>query len=559
MSLASDKTSSDEEPELPETSVGSGLTAEDLVVEDGRDLEKGRAYCPNDGCSWWVPIGREHLADRHVCPAVEGVYDIPDGLVDASDLTSEEYLAMFAEDGVWTQEAANAVIDDLRPRPRSERIRLLFGFELFDYQQAQADDPCPDKSVNCGRQIGKTETGGAIGADAALFSAVPSGHDVMFAGDVKDTALEMFRRCKRHLERCPLSLEQIGVTDDNKTVWEFQNGSRILSGTLKDGGDTERGVLPKVIVVDESALIKRSAFQDVIEPMFATHGDDHELYVVSTPRGETGYHYDANVPDRDPDYFSPHSVPTSANPLVDDAFLLKKRTSTDSISWRQEWLGEFVSDGNAYIPASIYRPCQADLDTLDPDRGYLRVQDHPKDGVEYYGACDVAGEGRDRTVYLVMTGDGTVVHVENEETSKTPAVLGRIGTLHQEFDFVSMLVDKNSLGEGVVSFSEVDRSLSMVVDGVPFSLQQKSKMYKALKKSFEGEELQLPKHGRLERETTRLQFEFTANRHVKVHAPESSDGEGLAHDDHPDALALANWARTHGKTRGRRPRGRRPR
>ncbi|RDZ53131.1 hypothetical protein C5C07_15460 [Haloferax sp. Atlit-4N] len=553
MSLAPDQLSSDEEFELPETAVGSGIAPDDLVVEDGRVLEDGRAYCPNEGCTWWVPVGREHLADRHVCPAEEGVYDIPDDLVDASDLSSTEYLSLFVEDGVWTQDAANDLIEDLKPRPRSERIRLLFGWELFDFQRAMADDPCPDVSVNCGRQIGKTETGGAIGADAALFSAIESGHDVMFAGDVKDTAVEMFRRCTQHFERCPLSLEQIGVAKDNETSWEFANSTRILSGTLKDGGDNERGVLPKVIVVDEGALIKRSAFQDVIEPMFATHGDDHELFVVSTPRGEAGYHYDANTPDNEPDYFSPHSVPTSANPLVDDDFLLKKRASTDSISWRQEWLGEFVSEGNAYIPTSIYRPCQHDLPTAPGEFNSVRVGDHPRPGVEYYGGCDVAGEGRDRTVYIIMTGDGTAVHIENEETSKTPAVLGRIGALHAEFDTVAFGVDKNSIGEGVVQFADVDRSLSNVVEGIPFSTPQKSAMYKALKKAFEGEELTLPKHGRLERETTKMRYEYTANRHVRVHHPENG------HDDHPDALALANWVRNNrSKKTTRRRRGTSP-
>ncbi len=524
----------------PPTSLdGNDITPEDLVAEPGR-LGQDRMCCPHPDCPWWVPEGQEHLADSHHC--VGPVYTNVDrsGLVDTSDVEKpEDYFAKFLpETGPFDEDEFVSLAKDAIPRPRSERLRLLFDFDAFGYQRAILDDPNPDASVNMGRQVGKTETGGAIGADAILFSAIPTGDDVAFFGDVQDTASEMFRRCKKHLNNCPIPLDKLGVEKDNETYWEFLGDSRLLTMSLNNGGDNERGKLPKVAIVDEAALCERSAFSEVVEPMFMTHGDAHEMFVMSTPRGQTGYHYDANMPDREPEYFSAHTVPAWGNPIVSESWLRKKRSSTDSDTWRQEYLGEFVSEGNAYIPTSTYRPCQHDLPTERGEFGSLQVEGHPKRGAEYYGAVDVAGGGKDRTVYMVMTRSGTVVHIESEDKSKIPAVLGRIGALNETYDFVHFLVDQNSLGQGVVDFSEIDAELSSFVEGIAWSTPTKSAMYKALKNAFESEDIQLPKHGRLERETTKLKFEFTPNRHVRVSHPKNG------HDDHPDALAMANYVRS---------------
>lgn len=521
--------------------VESGIDAADLEPAPGR-LGQQKMCCPHPDCPWWVPEGREHLADSHSCVGPYYEQLDRDGLIDTCDVDGpEDYVEKFiGDDGTieFEELAADAI-----PRPRSERLRLLFDFDAFDYQQAAIDDQNPDKSVNLARQVGKTETGGAIGADSVLFSAYPDGHDVAFFGDVADTAYEMFRRCKQRLKQCPLPLELLNVNKDNETYWEFGNGeTRLVTGSLNNGGDNERGKLPKVVIVDEAALCERSSFVDVIEPMFATHGDDHELFVMSTPRGQTGFHFDANQPDRDPRYFSVHNVPTWANPLVSEGWLARRQASVDSDTWQQEYLGIFIEEGNNYIPTSLYRRCQTDFRTTDvpaTTNPTLRVVGHPLPDTTYFIGVDVAGAGTDRTVYLVITADGTVVHVESEDTSQTPNVLGRVGELYREFDSQSIYVDKNSLGEGVVSWGAVDDDpgFRRALDGIPFSTPRKSAMYKSLKQTFESSALQLPKHGALERETTRLTFEFTANRHVRVHHPENG------HDDHPDALALANYAR----------------
>jgi hypothetical protein len=521
-----------------ETAAGSadhlGIDPESLVPDEGR-LGGARLRCPHPDCSWWVPEDRAHLAAAHRCtgPVYEAI-DRSELVSVGPETTPEAYVEHFV--GYDGQLDFRALAEDARQRPRSERLALLFDFTPFDYQRAMLDDPHPDVSVNTGRQTGKTETGGALAADAVLFDTYLTDDDVGIFGDVHGTAMEMFRRCKNRLKQSPLPLDALHIDRDNETFWEWDNDTRVFTGSLNGGGDNERGKLPKVVIVDEAALCERSSFEQVVEPMFMTHGDDHELYVMSTPRGQTGYHYSANDPEREPDYFSAHSVPAWANPRTASTWLRKKQANTDSDTWRQEYRGEFIEEGNTYIPSSLYRPCQTDLG-VDRRGTALTVPGHPERGIAYFGGCDVAGGGDDRTVYIVLAADGTVVHIEAEDTSKTPQVVGRIGALVNRYNIVEFRVDGNSLGTGVVDYSEVDDSLQPVVEGVPFSTPRKSKMYKQLKKAFEDEALALPKHARLERETTRLQYEYTGNRHVKVSHPENG------HDDHPDALALANSAR----------------
>lgn len=348
----------------------------------------------------------------------------------------------------------------------------------------------------------------------------------MFAGDVKQTAVEMFRRAKEYFEeRCLIPKEQLQVATDNKLSWEFEHGERILTGTLQGGGDTERGVLPKVIVVDESALIEKDAFEKVIEPMFATHGDDHELYLLSTPRGKSGYHYRANEPGLEPGYFSAHSVPASANPLVGEKFLVKKWKGTDEISWRQEWLGEFVEVGNVYIPTDDVRPCVADNRDAHP-----ATDEH-----RYFIGIDVARRGNDRTVYTVLAGNGDIAYLDSEEQSDLSNVLAEIERLVERFDATAAWIDENAVGGGVVDFA--DHGLDDILEPFTFSTKKKQRLYRRLKSDFEDEELAIPSHSRLINETTSLTYNFTQNDKLKLSHPEGG------HDDFPDSLALANLAR----------------
>ena len=424
--------------------------------------------------------------------------------------------------------STDAVASQLAKMPRSERIAAIFDWELWSYQAEIADDPNPDVIVTCGRQVGKTETGGAIAADAFVTS---DGYDVMIAGKWQETADELFRRAKQHLQRAGFHENHSDIVRWNQTEIESITGARMYAKTLKvsegDAGDSQRGKRPRVVIIDESAIVGAEPIEKVIRPMFLTHADGHELYLLSTPRGKQGFHYEKHV--NDPNWSS-HHVPSSASPKIDDKYLEKERESVDDITWRQEYLGEFVDLGEVYITRNSYDACKG-----TPSLGETR-----------YLAVDVARRGADRTVYLAIDADGAVVPLDSESLSDIPGIVSRIETLHEKHDFVKVGVDETAVGGGVIDLAGM--GLDGLIEPVTFSLKQKSQMYRKLKADLERGDLTVPDPAmvetdhaiRLRDEVTNLQYDYTANGHLKVgHAPGGRD-------DYADALAIANWVRGTG-------------
>jgi len=173
--------------------------------------------------------------------------------------------------------------EELRGLSRAERAEQIFNFTPVGWQRELLESNNPDKSVNSGRQVGKTSTGGLIAADACLRL---SNETVAVLARWQDTADEMWDRMESHFKSTGLSNKQLGIVTDNAREKEFDNGTRAICRLLPQDADAFRGKLPKVVIVDEGALVADPVFSRVIEPMFITHGYNHELVVMSTPRGK---------------------------------------------------------------------------------------------------------------------------------------------------------------------------------------------------------------------------------------------------------------------------------
>lgn len=407
----------------------------------------------------------------------------------------------------------------LREMNRSERLETLFGVDFFDYQQelvnqAEENDivhACPQK----GRQVGATFTAALIAADYALTHA---GEDVLIAAPFQDTADEMFRECKEHLKTlCGGDLEKIGVISDNKREWEFDNGTRIISATLGKDGVGQRGKNPRCVIVDEAAFVPDVIFEEVIEPFFLTH-DTYEFYMFSTPSGKSGYYYEKVK--FDDSWFSPH-WPSRINPMVDTDWLDEKREEKDELTFDQEYRGEFLEEGENYLPRDLIMSCVDD--SVEGEEESRRVL-----------AVDVARSGSDHSVFYDMDEHGVTRQIQSEESSTLDGVLGRIKAMHESVGYEVVLVDENGLGGGVVDFGAA--GLGDVVQPFTFSTKSKQNMYQTLKKHLESNEIVLPQHKRLIEEATSLQSEFTQHGYLKLSHPPGG------HDDYIDACAMANWA-----------------
>jgi len=415
------------------------------------------------------------------------------------------------------------VADDVATLPRSERVRRLFGFDPFDYQADVLDSPERHVTWVCGRQVGKTETMGALLADYALMHADA---DVLVGAKYQETANELFRRTKDHIESTGVGLEQVGVESPKAETWEFANGSRIMSRTLGTDASQQRGKLPQCVVIEEAALVDRQVYDRVILPMFATH-DNYELYLISTPRGKSGYLYEKHG--RDDDWGSYH-VPTGESPLVDSEWLADRQASVDDLTWRREYLGEFVEGDEAYLPMDVVRPCLADAAT---------IPDEPAG--DCYLGVDVARSGTDRSVFISLDDEGNVFDVEATKRQRITDTVGRIKALDDRYGYDTIHVEENGLGGGVVDFAEEDLRH---VEPVTASLDTQQEMYQQLKKQLEDGDIVLPDHDRLVDELTALEYSFTSTGKLQVGHPSGG------HDDYPDALALAAHGRENRPGKG---------
>jgi len=413
--------------------------------------------------------------------------------------------------------------EKLQTLSRVERVEFLFGFEAFDYQadliQQGDENDVAKAAVKPGRQVGKTLTGGAIAAERAL-----SGHDVMILGPFEDTVREMMEAATGHL----LNVEEeygdgiLGTDQRNKTDWQFSVAGRLRARTVGTDGTQIRGKNPDVVLVDEAAYIKDGIFQEVIEPFFSTH-ETYEYYLFSTPAGKSGYFYDKV--ESDDSFYSPH-WPSRISPQISEEWLADKREELDSLTYAQEYEGEFVDEGDSLFPHDIVKPLVGETELSE---------------TRWLGV-DIAREGRDRTVYTEVDNQGHVRIAAVEEKSTMDGVLGQIKALHRENQYEQIIVEENSIGGGVIDFGE---GMGDVL--VPFksSTKSKHKLYKRLQKDVESGELSLPNDRRLINELTSLQYSFTQHGYMKVHHPDGG------HDDYPDSLAFANWGR-NGEATGKK-------
>jgi hypothetical protein len=407
---------------------------------------------------------------------------------------------------------------ELKSLPRSERVEKVFNFSPTDYQATLLDHHEEQDKTQAapkkGRQVGASLVGSALAADYAITNADSV---VLITAPMQDPADELFEKFTQHFKNSDLTLEQLGVVEDNKTEWRFANGTRVISKTLGQGDLSQRGRNPSFVIVDEAAYATDYHLSEVIEPFFITH-KEYEFYLFSTPLGKSGYFYDAVEGQNSDAWYSPH-WPTEISPFADKDYLERKKQERDSQSFAQEYLGEFVSSEDALIPHELVQPILEDTDLS---------------GQKWLGV-DIARGGKDNTVYTEIDEHGAVNVVDHEESSTIDGIRGRIRDLHRKRNYEQIVVEENAISGGVIDFGG---DMGNVISPFTSSTKSKHQLYKRLKKDIESQDLSLPNHRKLIDQLTSLEFDFTQHGYMKVSHPKGG------HDDFPDSLAFANWGRT---------------
>lgn len=453
--------------------------------------------------------------------------------------------------------------------PRSQRVQIAFDWRPTDYQALVLDygeeKARAQVAPKAGRQVGKTEIAGIIGADHALTNR---NTDVLYAAPGQDTADEMFDEFKDAFKHGPFSKEQYGVTKDNETEWKFEGGTRASSRTLgaveQDDNPGNRGRNPTCVIIDEAAYERDKVYTEEIEEFFITH-PEYEYYLFSTPAPNNYFEERAN-PDKlgfqsreealeeEWSWYAPY-WPTKISPFAQQDFIERKREEYDKATFEKEFLGVFPDDSGSAIPHSTLVP------NLKPDIT------HPREEKRVL-AIDPARQGSDEMVAFDLGMSGRYWNAWSFETINGPVFIEFLHGVHTgerhdaDIDvpwpggwpepdvgngrlpnggYQTILIEENGVGGFAADFAKA--GLGGVVKVVNQTNKTKQNIYQRFIKDLEGEELALPNHRKLVNQATKLKKTFTPTGKAKYEHPPGG------HDDWPDAVAMANWARHGGGER----------
>jgi hypothetical protein len=198
------------------------------------------------------------------------------------------------------------------------------------WQEQLLRSRCSRVLLNCGRQIGKSQTAAALALKAALLE--PGSLVLLLSPSLRQSS-ELFRdKVKRLYQQLG---RPIATKQESALTIEFVNGSRIIS--LPGDESTIRGYSGvSLLVIDEASRVLDDLYRSV-RPMLAVSGGS--LIALSTPWGRRGWWFEAW-----------HS---------EEAFLRRTGTTTMACGWLEFPLARRTSKAmcdRQPPPASAHHP-----------------------------------------------------------------------------------------------------------------------------------------------------------------------------------------------------------
>jgi phage FluMu gp28-like protein len=393
---------------------------------------------------------------------------------------------------------------------------------LLPYQKRWLEDRSRFKIGLWARQTGKSF---ALTLEAVLDAAERPGSTWVMLSAGERQSRELAEKARLHLEALRMAFEAVEERFyDDRDVTQLQvrllNGSRLIF--LPANPRTVRGYTGNV-VLDEFAFHQDSeAIWAAMFPVI-TRRPDLKIRVMSTPAGPRGKFYE--LWEKGGEAWSRHRVTlydAVAEGLPIDPEELRRGLADDWV-WQQEYLCEFVSEEEAFLPWSLILENEAREDPRgdwDPERAFLGVD---------------VGRHRDLTVFAVLERVGDVYHVRLLEALRQAPFQLQEARLHALLPRVRRAcVDATGLGEMLAENAR--RAFGFRVEPVKFTPLTKAELAQRLRLAFEDRRFRLPPQDAALREDLHaVRRIVTPSGNVRYDAERSERG----HSDRFWALALA--------------------
>ncbi|NYZ78168.1 Hint domain-containing protein, partial [Candidatus Micrarchaeota archaeon] len=404
-------------------------------------------------------------------------------------------------------------------------FRYFMNSQPYPYQTRFLQDQNPEVLFVSGRQVGKTTMLAAKALHHAILN--PSAQAIIISRSQRQSNI-LFQHVLNAVNHSRLTKY---VSQQTQTQIRFKNNSLIVSLPCGRSGDTSRGYSPTLLIFDEAAFIPNDVFA-ALRP--STAASKAQRVYSTTPLAKTGFVYQlwANAKN-----VSRHHVPSTDCPRIPPAFLESERDLMTEAEFNREYLGEFLSQTDNWLPAEeVHAAVNQDYYlALSPDHHVHNVITPASTEHDFYLGIDPARFGLDDTVFTVSArtkeGAWTVVETLAVSKSSTPNTIGHAKELAKKWGVKRIYVDANGLGGGsadLLKEAQADFSeFNAEVRFVNFTLEEKDGLYRNLKRLFEKKLITIPDCRKLVFQLTDLEYEFSSNGRVKVHHPEVAN----AHDD----------------------------
>lgn len=367
-------------------------------------------------------------------------------------------------------------------------------------------------AMNWGRQSGKSL---AVAIRALWQAFTYSDQIILILAPTLRQSNIIFRYVKFYAENKNFILEHI--TRNTTTEMWFDNGSQIYclpSG--KQSGDNIRGYAARLIIIDEAAYVEEDAFLAIEPSLAATDGG---LILISTPRGRSGFYYEAFAPNSE--YKTMH-IKSEQCPGIKKEFLEKRRSQLTENEYKQEYEAEFTSEANTYFR----------LDQIKDAMIIEKEIEKAEEDCKYDFGVDVARMGEDETVLIIVDKTNKkMVKIDTYSKKPTTEIIDMIKYWYDRFVPESINVDSASMGAGVCDILLKEQYPIKMIDLNRTS--EKEAIYENLKLLLERRMIKLLKDYKLEDQLKDIISTFTQmGRHISA----SSDRR---HEDRVDGLCLA--------------------
>ena len=396
------------------------------------------------------------------------------------------------------------------------------GFDLLPYQRAWIRDESRFKIGLWARQAGKSF---ALTLEAALHAVEHRGSTWVLLSAGERQSRELAEKAKAHLDAMKqvATLMESRFFEGGESVTQLEirlpNLSRLIF--LPANPRTARGYTGNVIL-DEFAFHQDSeAIWAAMYPII-TRRPDLKIRVMSTPNGPRGKFWE--LWEKGGPVWSRHKVTiydAVAQGLPVDPEELRAGLADDFI-WQQEYLCEFLSAEEAFLPWSLILEAEAREDPRgpwNPDQAYLGVD---------------VGRHRDLTVFVVLERVGDVYWVRLLETLHRAPFAQQEARLHALLPQVRRAcLDATGLGEMLAENAR--RAFGYRVEPVKFTPEVKADLAQRLRLFFEDRRVRIPEDRALREDLHSVRRIVTPSGNVRYDAERSERG----HADRFWALALA--------------------